>query len=261
MISEGLNSLLLKNFSVFKKFVPNELKSLLHKARIVYRNFLLKRGIKVWPTKSYEVWMVIQFLLFKTKPKNLLEFGSGRSTHYFAEYAYKYNRNFYSIEQNKSFIRKNIVGLKSSYLPVNGLFHVPLSGDWFDTKKLENILDSISLDFILVDAPGGAGNNGTRNSKVGNDFLKKICQSCAVIIIDDTHKKTEKVAFNQLKNSLHGDYFQVCMNYPVAKVMNEITFLIKSSYYSSFSNFVSLLKLDQKIITISEIPSTSKLMK
>ena len=107
--------------------------------------------------------------------------------------------------------------------------------------------NSISLDFILVDAPGGAGNNGTRNSKVGNDFLKQICKSCAVVIIDDTHRKTEKVAFNELKESLDGDYFQVSMNYPVAKVMNEITFLIQGSYYSSFSDFVSLLGLDCKI--------------
>ena len=234
--------------------IPQSLKSILRKSYDFYNKFLFKHAIKVWPTKSYEVWMVIQFLLFTTKPKSLLELGSGRSTHYLSEYASKFNCSLYSVEQNRSFIIKNIVGLKSSFLPVKGLHHIPLSGDWFDTKKLENLLNSTNLDFILVDAPGGVGNHGTRNSKVGNDFLKKICQSCSVIVYDDTHRKLENDAFNQLKNSLHGDYFQVCMRYPVYNVMNEITFLIKVSYFPLFSDFVSLLRMDNEMIGIFDIP-------
>ena len=254
---QSLKSILLKAYPVYDKYLPKFLKSILLRTYTFFCKILLFRGIKVWPTKSYEVWLVIQFLLFSTKPKNLLELGSGRSTHYFSEYAYKCNCNLYSIEQNKNFVRKNTIGLKSSYLPINGLYHIPISGDWFDTKKLEKILKSTTLDFILVDAPGGAGNSGTRNSQVGNEFLIKVCQSCSVIVYDDTHRKNVKDAFNKLKKSLHEDYFQICMNYPVGKRMNEITFLVKLKYYSTFKDFVSLLNLDNKILTIYDISFTN----
>ena len=146
-------------------------------------------------------------------------------------------------------------------MPINGLYHIPISGDWFNTKKLENILKSTTLDFILVDAPGGAGNTGTRNSQVGNDFMKKKCKSSSVIVYDDTHRKNVKDAFKQLKKSLEGDYFQICMNYPVGKTMNEITFLVKLKYYSTFKDFVSLLNLDNKILTIFDIPLTNTKLK
>ena len=254
MTLKRVKLILQKSHTVYENYLPKILKSVILRTYTFFCEILLKRGIKVWPTKSYEVWMVIQFLLFTTKPKNLLELGSGRSTHYFSEYAYKYNCNLYSIEQNRSFIRKNIIGLKSSYLPIDGLYHIPISGDWFNTKKLERILNSTILDFILVDAPGGAGNTGNRNSQVGNDFLKKNCKSSSVIVYDDTHRKNVKDAFKQLKNSLPGDYFQICMNYPVGKTMNEITFLVKHSHYSTFKDFVSLLKLDSKILRIFDIP-------
>jgi len=44
-------------------------------------------------------------LLFKVKPISLIEFGSGRSTFYLAEYALKNNAKFISIEQNKNYVK------------------------------------------------------------------------------------------------------------------------------------------------------------
>ena len=135
MTFQSSKSILLKAYPVYDKYLPKILKSILLRTYTIFYKILLNRGIKIWPTKTYEVWMVIQFLLYNTKPKNLLELGSGRSTHYFSEYASKFNCNLFSIEQNKSFIKKNIVGLKYSYLPIKGLYHIPISGDWFNTKK------------------------------------------------------------------------------------------------------------------------------
>ena len=73
-------------------------------------------AVKTWPSKSYEVWVLIQFLLLKEKPNKLVEFGSGRSTHYLAEYNQKFNKEFFSIEQNPLFIFRNWLGLKLSYI-------------------------------------------------------------------------------------------------------------------------------------------------
>ena len=71
-------------------------------------------GLLTWETKSYEIWLVLQNLLYLLKPKTLLEFGSGRSTNYLAEYALKFGAKFISIEEHFYYCLKVNLTLKLS---------------------------------------------------------------------------------------------------------------------------------------------------
>lgn len=207
-------------------------------AVILLRKELLKylylSGYKTWPTKSYEVWLFIQFLLYKSKSKTILELGSGRSTHYFAEYCQKSSGELISIEQNKVYLNKNKKGLKKSYLQINGLYHVPISGDWFDVNILKEIISNKIIDFVLIDAPGGGG-KGIRNSDVGNDFLKLATNKATIIAVDDFHRKEVKSSVNSFLLERKVDFVPFLFTYPVGSnhQHNEILFFVRSHLFES----------------------------
>ena len=145
--------------------------------------------IKYWPTKPYYVWLVIQFLLFQVKPKLVLELGSGRSSHYYAEYAEKENAVLVSVEQNIFYYLKNKVGFNFSFLNPNFLHYVPLSDDWFDISILNKLIKARVVDFIMIDAPGGGNSKGSRNSLAGNNYMSELLSSTKVFVIDDFQRE------------------------------------------------------------------------
>ena len=55
----------------------------------------------------------MQNILNEFQPSNLIEFGSGRSTNYFAEFAEKENKKFISIEQNLAFSKNGKKRIKN----------------------------------------------------------------------------------------------------------------------------------------------------
>lgn len=204
-------------------------------------------GYKTWPTKSYEVWLFVQFLLFKTKPQVLCELGSGRSTHYLSEYCQKKGSTFFSIEQNKAYIRKNKIGLKSSYLKPEGLHYIPIKDDWFDVDKLRDVLSGNTAEFILIDAPGGGG-KGSRNSIVGNLFLEKFTHHASVIVIDDFHREEVRRSVSAILPNRRGKYVSFLFLYPIDDHFNEILFLVKKEFSESCSEFIRLFSLDDILI-------------
>jgi len=86
-------------------------------------------GLISWATKSYEVWLILQNLLYLVKPETLVEFGSGRSTHYLAEYALKNSAKLLSFEQHLYYCLKVNLGLKFSFLPSGLVKYAPIIGD------------------------------------------------------------------------------------------------------------------------------------
>ena len=142
----------------------------------------------LWPTKDYEIWLFLQYILFKEKPKKLVEFGSGRSTHYLAEYNQKFGGEFFSLEENFMFVFKNWIGLKFSYLSNFRLFYVPIKNNWFCLRKLSKIKFINNADFVFIDAPGGATNiidKGSRCAANAINYMLKNFSTTKTIVIDD----------------------------------------------------------------------------
>jgi len=224
--------------------IKQKIKKIVRPLYLPITRILYRTGHITWPTKSYEIWLFIQFLLFKSRPKVIVELGSGRSTHYFSEYCQKKGSSLLSIEQNKSYLRKNKVGLKSSFIKAEGLYHIPIKEDWFDVEKLNQIIADNRIDFILVDAPGGGG-GGVRNSSIGNAFLKKITRQSSVIVIDDFHRNEVKRSVSVFLSDRKSKYTSFLLSYNVSdNQQNEILFLVKPELSQSCVNFISLFELE-----------------
>lgn len=136
-----------------------------------------------WETKDYEQWLVLQLMLYKIKPKNIVEFGGGRSTSYIAEYAFKKQAMYTSIEENWFFAKRLQSALTFSRLPGTYIRWVPIKDDWYDVSRLGDLLIQ-KVDVLFIDGPTGMG-KGKRDSKKGIACLKKLAQSASVIIVDD----------------------------------------------------------------------------
>ena len=204
-------------------------------------------SVKTWPTKSYEVWLLIQFLLLKEKPNKVVEFGSGRSTHYFAEYNQKFNKEFFSIEQNPIYILRNWLGLKLSYIDQVKFLYVSIKGDWFDIKKLKKNKHIKNADLLFLDAPGGTINmlnKGSRKSKLGLTFLLDFFPNCKNIIIDDLQSK-ELISFCKefLKARKELHYFLISYN-----EKNLILFCININIKEDYLKFMEITNIKRFLL-------------
>jgi len=153
-------------------------------------SYLRNRGYKMWPTKPFEIWLLLFNLLKVNDPDTILEIGSGRSTNFLAEFAYKKKKKFISIEQNKNYVKKINRQLKQANIPNLYVNHVPIVDDWFCPKSLDNIITNELFDFVFIDAPGGSGNtSGRRDSQVGLNSILKVVKDNTLIVIDDTDRE------------------------------------------------------------------------
>ena len=205
-------------------------------------------GTKIWPTKSYEIWMFLQTLLYKIKPVSLVEFGSGRSTNYLAEYALKNKAKFASIEQNKNYVKKTKKGLINSMLSDEFVHHVPIVNrySWFDTSKLDRIIN-FKPEFILVDAPGGGLNKGSRNSKIGNAYILNLILNAKIVIVDDTHRES---VFEASRAFTNGRYSKISMCYSAWSNQNIITFYYLEKYQDVIDSTIKFWGIENRIIKL-----------
>ena len=201
----------------------------------------------LWPTKDYEIWLFLQYILFKEKPKKLLEFGSGRSTHYLAEYNQKFGGEFFSIEENFMFVFKNWLGLKISYLSNFRLFYVPIKDNWFCLRKLSKINFIINADFLFIDAPGGATNiidKGSRCSANAINYMLKNFSRTRTIVIDDLQcEDTFIFSQNFLKN--RSDLYFLLLKYRKDRV---ILFCIKNINIEKYLEFLKLSEISNSLL-------------
>jgi len=152
----------------------------------------------VWPTKPFIFWLLLQNLLFLIEPKKILEFGSGRSTNYLSEYAFKNGAEFVSIEHNVYYYLKVKLGLKLSFLNPAHIKFVPLVGDWYKISKLNKFLEHYkNIELLFLDGP----TNGTTQRRDPEIFYKYVLprlEDIKIIFIDDTNwdfgeKTAEKI--------------------------------------------------------------------
>ncbi|MCL4378728.1 MAG: class I SAM-dependent methyltransferase [Actinobacteria bacterium] len=146
-------------------------------------------GTSLWATKSFEIWLLIQNILFLVKPQKILEFGSGRSTNYLSEYAYKNDAELISIEHTLYYYFTFLEGLKFSFLNPEYLKYVPLKSGWYKISKLERFLSSCNdIDLFFLDGP----NNPYFEKRDPEIFYKYIFPKLGkikIILVDDTQIK------------------------------------------------------------------------
>lgn len=206
------------------KFIKRVIKFISHRS-----------GATQWPTKSFKIWLLIQNILNEFQPNKLIEFGSGRSTSFLAEFSEKENKKFLSIEQNLAFSKMVKKGLEIANLKADVVKHIAIKYDWYDINKLKKISLS-SYDFILIDGPGGAFNKGDRNSKNGIDFIKSICNEGTILIFDDTQRDDVCSVMDNFRKELFPKSKIYTFQYDVGnKEENSISFLIPQLYDVRFN--------------------------
>jgi predicted O-methyltransferase YrrM len=194
-------------------------------------------GALTWATKSYETWLVLQNLLYLVRPKKLVEFGSGRSTHYLAEYALKFGAELISIEQNLAYCMKVNSALKLGFLPSGVVRHAPIRGDWYDVNVVEKSLASVgNFDFLFIDGPAEFGPCHRNSKKIYTSVFPRL-DHIKMIVIDDVHlKECHDMALYLMKKHT----LQRCdINY---NGTNTLAFLLGKGYSENFSKLPHYLR-------------------
>ncbi|MFH1640370.1 MAG: hypothetical protein ABIA66_00230 [Candidatus Omnitrophota bacterium] len=181
-------------------------------------------GLKTWPTKCYEFWLILQQLLYLVEPKTIVEFGSGRSTNYIAEYIHKFGGNYISFEQHLYYYFKFNIALSFLFLPWGTVRYVPLKGDWYDAKVISKNLQGVAnIDFLFYDGPVEMGKI-RRDSKTFFRVITSFLKEVKIIVVDDVHRLHENAIAEKFKNAYHlkrYNLFSVCDNTRVAILLNE----------------------------------------
>ena len=145
-------------------------------------------GLITWATKDYEIWLILQNLLYLAQPRTLLEFGSGRSTYYLAEYALKSSAKVLSIEQHLWYCLRVNFGLRFSFLPSGFVKYARVRAGWYNMRSVKKHLLSLgNIDFLFVDGPTGLS-YGKRNSESFYDCVIPHLVDVKMIVIDDVQK-------------------------------------------------------------------------
>lgn len=212
-------------------------KTLPEKMQMFLKKHFHKIGVLTWATKSYETWLVLQNLLYLVRPKKMVELGSGRSTHYLAEYALKFNAELISIEQNLSYCRKVNAALKLAFLPSGVVRHAPLRGDWYDVRVVEKSLASVGgFDFLFIDGPAEFGPCHRNSEKIYANVFSRL-DRIKMIVIDDVHlKECHDMASYLMKRHALQRYD---INY---NGTNTLAFLLNKECSESFSKLPPYLR-------------------
>ena len=141
---------------------------------------------KLWGAKDHKFWCLLSTLLLKCKPKSILELGAGRSTTFFAEYAYESDIPFVSIEESPIWYAEIYRDLRLMFLPGTYIRHVPVdpATDWYDSEHADNAMDVTPYDLVMIDGPTGRGKRDYR----GNMIVERAIRKARIIIIDDTQR-------------------------------------------------------------------------
>ncbi len=197
-------------------------------------------GLITWATKSYEVWLILQNLLYLTRPKKLVEFGSGRSTSYLAEYALKTGAELISIEQYFCYFLRVNLGLKLSFLPFGAVRYVPVRGDWYNVNAVKKYLSSFDgIDFLFIDGPTGL-KAGNRDSEKFDDVVIPYLDNVKMIVIDDVQRKGCDSRANDLAERLRLRRYDIKYNNEVGDIL---AFLLSENASEKISELPAYLRI------------------
>ncbi|WGF89873.1 hypothetical protein [Marinivivus vitaminiproducens] len=150
------------------------------------------RGLMPWATKGFEVWLIVQHLLLLLRPQAMVEFGSGRSTDYLAEYAHKSGCRLMSIEENWIYVAKVNLALRLLMTRTNVVRHVPVKGEWYDHARFDRLLDAFGpADFVFIDGP--VDREGRERAAIERHLDRLIdLAEVKLVLLDDTQRPEVK---------------------------------------------------------------------
>lgn len=155
--------------------------------------------VPIWSTKGVPFWALLSAILVKAQPKSILELGSGRSTTFLADYAFRARIRCLSIEQSEIWHRKVSNDLRFMHVLGDYVHHVPVTRPagrqaWYDLERMQQLIRRRAYDLVFVDGPQG----GARRSRSGQALLKRASRNSRLIIVDDVHRAYNLTFFNEL---------------------------------------------------------------
>jgi hypothetical protein len=168
-----------------------------------------KQPFTAWGTKGFEFWTFLSILLKAARPRAILELGCGRSSTFFADYAYAHDARYVGIENDHRWFNKTSLDIELLGFGRRHLAHVPLvdNGSWYDMDRFRQAVGEPGrFDFALIDAPNEKrffaneeqvakffrpedGNPfGHRDDPAGLAAIRSVAGSCEVMMVDDVHK-------------------------------------------------------------------------
>jgi predicted O-methyltransferase YrrM len=202
-------------------------------------------GAVQWGTKSFEFWTLLMVILAVERPKSIVEFGSGRSTSYLAEYAMKQGIPYASIEQNPVYARSVKRGLSNSFLDPRYLHHIPIAEDgWYEAEPLNRVVTA-ACELLFIDGPVGAQESigkGVRSCERSDRWLAAAAATSTVLIVDDVHRRPNLEMFHALMSPLQ-HLRPMFLSYHVQRIPNVLAIGIPSSSYDRIANICSEIKI------------------
>ena len=107
-------------------------------------------------TKGCAFWTFLSVLLEATRPRTLLEVGCGRSSTFFADYAYAHKATYVGIESDVRWFNKVDLDIDLLGFNTRHLTHVPLAADgsWYDLDAFRAATSNPGqFDFAFIDGP------------------------------------------------------------------------------------------------------------
>jgi hypothetical protein len=174
------------------------------------REYRKKLPFSAWGTKGFEFWTFLSVLLKAAHPHAILELGCGRSSIFFADYAYAYDATYVGIENDLRWFNKTQLDIDLLGFGNRHLVHVVLDVEesWYNLDGFRTATrDPGRFDFALIDGPNEKrffssdaeiaksfrpkdGNPfGHRDDPRGLAVIKSITYDCDVMMVDDVHKQ------------------------------------------------------------------------
>jgi len=169
----------------------------------------MQQPFTAWGTKGFEFWTFLSVFLKAMRPRAILELGCGRSSTFFADYAYAHAAKYVGIENDRRWFNKTSLDIELLGFGKQHLAHVPLAADasWYELDGFRQATrDPGRFDFVLVDAPNEKrffaseeqiaeffrpedGNPfGRRDDPAGLAAIRWVTSGCEVMMVDDVHK-------------------------------------------------------------------------
>lgn len=170
---------------------------------------LTKLPLSAWGTKGFEFWTFLSVLLKAVRPQAILELGCGRSSTYFADYAYAHGATYVGVENDLRWFNKTELDIALLGFGKRHLAHVALAADgsWYNLEAFKAATGNPGhFDFAFIDGPNEKrffsseaevakrfrpedGNPfGHRDDPSGLMAIKSVTRDCSVMMVDDVHK-------------------------------------------------------------------------
>jgi hypothetical protein len=172
-----------------------------------------------WGTKGFEFWTFLSVFLMAARPRAILELGCGRSSTFFADYAYAFKAAYVGIENDLRWFNKTNLDIDLLGFETRHIAHVKLAADgsWYDLEAFKAATRNPGrFDFCLIDGPNEQQFFATRaeiaarfRPEEGDPFahrddpaglaaVQAVTRGCDVMMVDDVHKRHIFLTIDQM---------------------------------------------------------------